>query len=437
MLFRKNWTTLYFLFLNSLILSGFLLIFYYKFSYTIISEVLTLPTIIFSYTMTILAIFVSVISWTYLSERYMFKYDFFIFYFFIFTLCTILMVFSINLLQMFVYFEFIFLPSLFFVYQLGYSKKTPRSVTFLLTWTLSGSFLVLMSLSYLYSSYACVDITYLRCIKFSNLETLFLFLIFFIGFAVKIPAWPFYYWLTKVHVEAPTGFSIFLSGFLVKTAFFCLTFFYFLFYNFYLNLIFLGIVIWGGYDSSIRMWGSLDIKKLIAFATVQEMNLIIVFLLLSYNSNLMILNIFLLIHGILSAFFFFLVDQVQKITNTRNFIVMCGLSLFAPLLGFLVWLGLLIFRGFPTFVKFFVEWELLHVFYVNFKIVGFFLFFLYAMFAVNGFAKVWLSVIYGVPNNLFSASEVLKKDFTVGITLSSVLVFLGVIIIFFYGWCFA
>ena len=305
MLFRKNWTTLYFLFLNSLILSGFLLIFYYKFSYTIISEVLTLPTIIFSYTMTILAIFVSVISWTYLSERYMFKYDFFIFYFFIFTLCTILMVFSINLLQMFVYFEFIFLPSLFFVYQLGYSKKTPRSVTFLLTWTLTGSFLVLMSLSYLYSSYACVDITYLRCIKFSNLETLFLFLIFFIGFAVKIPAWPFYYWLTKVHVEAPTGFSIFLSGFLVKTAFFCLTFFYFLFYNFYLNLIFLGIVIWGGYDSSIRMWGSLDIKKLIAFATVQEMNLIIVFLLLSYNSNLMILNIFLLIHGILSAFFFF------------------------------------------------------------------------------------------------------------------------------------
>ena len=40
------------------------------------------------------------------------------------------------------------------------------------------------------------------------------------GFLFKIPTFPFYFWLTKTHVEALTSFSIFLSGFLVKIAVF-------------------------------------------------------------------------------------------------------------------------------------------------------------------------------------------------------------------------
>lgn len=135
------------------------------------------------------------------------------------------MVSSTNLVQMFIYFEFIFLPSLFFVYQFGYSKKVTKSILFLLTWTLTGSFLVLMALAYLWGVYGVVDFESLRLLKFSLIENTLLFICFFCGFAVKIPLWPFYYWLIKVHVEAPTGFSIFLSGFLVKTAFYCLTFF--------------------------------------------------------------------------------------------------------------------------------------------------------------------------------------------------------------------
>jgi NADH-quinone oxidoreductase subunit M len=55
---------------------------------------------------------------------------------------------------------------------------------------------------------------------FSQKEIFILSLLFFVGFGVKIPVWPFHYWLTRVHVEASTGFSIFLSGFLVKAAVF-------------------------------------------------------------------------------------------------------------------------------------------------------------------------------------------------------------------------
>jgi len=57
--------------------------------------------------------------------------------------------------------------------------------------------------------------------NFTRLERNVLYLALFVGFGIKLPIFPFHYWLTKVHVEAPAGFSMFLSGFLVKTAYYC------------------------------------------------------------------------------------------------------------------------------------------------------------------------------------------------------------------------
>ncbi len=418
----KNWIFFYFLTINAFLL----LVTLYKFF--LANQLLTVTfnsiniygdVSLFSDTLTCLALSVTVVSWVYLSERYLFKVNFFSFYFFIFVVCTILMVSSTNLVQMFIYFEFIFLPSLFFVYQFGYSKKVTKSILFLLTWTLTGSFLVLMALAYLWGVYGVVDFESLRLLKFSLIENTLLFICFFCGFAVKIPLWPFYYWLIKVHVEAPTGFSIFLSGFLVKTAFYCLTFFYFIFYSQTLNVIALTMIMWGAYDASVRMWSSLDIKKLIAYATVQEMNLIALFLVLLANINLSILNLFLLVHGLLSALFFFLVDQVQKQFGSRNSILVSGLAVFTPLLVLAIWLGLLIFRGFPIFVKFFVEWELLHLLYSNFTWLGIFFFLLCAVYGVLGFSKTWFGVLYGQPTGSVVLFDLLKRDLTTASSLIS------------------
>jgi NADH-quinone oxidoreductase subunit M len=108
--------------------------------------------------------------------------------------------------------------------------------------------------------------------NFSSFEVNFLFLCFLFGFGVKLPIWPFYGWLPKAHVEASTNFSIFLSGVLVKFAFFglfkCLlvielepTFIYV--YPFLI----LGIV-----DSVLKLFYQIDLKKLVAYSTVVEMH---------------------------------------------------------------------------------------------------------------------------------------------------------------------
>ena len=99
-----------------------------------------------------------------------------------------------------------------------------------------------------------------------------------IGFGIKIPLPPFHFWLLKVHVEAPTAFSIFLSGFLVKSALYCLFMLISLYNisNYYFILtgwIFFGLII-----GTIGLSKVKDIKKLIAWATVQEMTFITFFL---------------------------------------------------------------------------------------------------------------------------------------------------------------
>ena len=61
------------------------------------------------------------------------------------------MVYTQNLFSMFLFFEFIFLPSLYFVYTSGYAKRVDKSIKFLLLWTFFGSLIVFLSLLYLYS----------------------------------------------------------------------------------------------------------------------------------------------------------------------------------------------------------------------------------------------------------------------------------------------
>lgn len=101
-----------------------------------------------------------------------------------------------------------------------------------------------------YQAYLFVD---LRSINFYQLELWFLYCLLFIGFGFKVPIWPFHFWLTKTHVEAPTGFSIFLSGFLVKSALFG-------FYKFTTSMgadlntsLFVTIAMVGVVDSSLKM----------------------------------------------------------------------------------------------------------------------------------------------------------------------------------------
>jgi NADH-quinone oxidoreductase subunit M len=289
------------------------------------------------------------------------------------------------------------LPSIFFIYKVGYTKKSYQANIYFFIWTQLGSLLVLVGVSYIYIKTGTTNFINLKNFNFLESEKYFLYLIFFFGFGVKVPLWPLHFWLIKVHVEAPSGFSIFLSGFLVKTAIYC----------FYKTTLILNIktfyiipvlfCILGLVDSSLKMWAQIDIKKLIAYATVQEMNAI--YLLFNFGDSWAINAglIFLLAHGILSALMFFLVECIYKRYNSRSLYKIYGVSQLYPNLSLAIWGMLLLFFGFPGTIKFLGEIQLCFLLAYNDFLSTFILLLVFIFINSLGFARCWFSILYGHP----------------------------------------
>lgn len=337
-------------------------------------------------------------------SKYLSNLGFFCFFF----VSIILMVYTMNLLIMFISFEFLFLPTLYFVYSHGYVQKVDKTLKILLYWTLCGAFLVLTSLAYLFFKYKTLNFYYLHHIQFSGWEKIMLFITIFLGFGVKVPVTPFHYWLTKIHVEAPAGFSIFLSGFLVKAAIYCFYSFNLILNDFLITVIILVVAFLGILEASVKMWTQTDFKKLIAYATIQEMNLILFLLICTQNLLDYGLLLFILIHGWLSTLMFFIVDIIQKKTQTRNITLLTGLGVAFPSIRWFIWLIILLFSGFPLTIKFVIEWQIFGTIFIQSPSLEVFVFLVIAFFGVIGFAKQMLIIMYGIP----------RKDLTVNTTIS-------------------
>jgi NADH-quinone oxidoreductase subunit M len=303
---------------------------------------------------------------------------------------------------------------MYFVHKLGYSKKIDKANEILFYWTLFGSFLVLCGLIYIYTNYNTLNYTLLQNKHFSYYESKILFIIFLLGFGIKIPLAPFHYWLLKVHVESPTAFSIFLSGFLVKSALFCLFILLSLFQDvnnfFFLTIwILISLVI-----ATLGLGRQTDFKKLIAWATVQEMTFMLLFLIFKQIFLMHICTLFLLLHGIMSTYMFYIVDMLYRRFKTRGLVYIKGLHLLLPKLTKHFWFLILLFSGFPLTAKFLIEWGLISLM-TNTSFGPL----VYIILIVNFlgsilFCKIMFSIIYGVQEDKdFEFIETQKKEYSI------------------------
>jgi len=390
----------------------------------------------FSDAILILSIVVGLVCLDLLGSKDLFKSINNVSIFFLFTLFVLIMVSTNNLLIMFISFEFIFLPTVYFAYSLGYSKKIDMAAKILFYWTLFGSFLILVTLAYLYYQYATLNYIYLNQKIFSQTEILFLFSNFLIGFAIKVPVAPLHYWLLKVHVESPTAFSIYLSGFLVKSALYCL--YMFLSLISVVNVYF-SITIWILYSlmvSTIGLARQVDIKKLIAWATIQEMSFMLIFLLLKQLFLIHTCIIFVLLHGLMSSYMFYIVDILQRRFKTRSLQRLSGLNLIFPEITKYIWFLILLFSGFPLTVKFFIEWNIIVLLVESNRIVLIIVLFFLNYLSVIFFCKILFGVLYGSPTiNLkdLDLCEIQKKE---KIILNSLLYFILMLLllVFIINW---
>ena len=199
-------------------------------------------------------------------------------------------------------------------------------------------------------------------------------------------------------MEAPSGFSIYLSGFLVKTAlygFFKIT-----------NLIcyeggtsfFAAIAVVGVVDASLKLWGQSDLKKIVAYCTVQEMNLIFLLFLLGDVNSTTCGATFSVAHAFLSALMFFLVDCVYRRCHTRSVYAVQGLLQQTPNLAMSIIVMCVLYAGLPGTLKFTCEVNLL----ITLSESGLWLVIIIIAAAnilgVIGFSKGWLNAVFGLPS---------------------------------------
>src|SRR5438445_9430686 len=128
---------------------------------------------------------------------------------------------SLDMFLFYFFWEATLIPMALLIGMYGHGRRVYAAVKFFL-YTMIASVFMLAAILWLYSKVGTFDfVTVQRVIRGGNVETfggaaIWLFLRFFIAFAVKVPLFPLHTWLPDAHVEAPTAGSVLLAGVLLK-----------------------------------------------------------------------------------------------------------------------------------------------------------------------------------------------------------------------------
>src|SRR5579862_2763863 len=168
--------------------------------------------------MTTLLGFLAILSsWNAITERLKEYYAFFL----LLQIGMLGVFMSLDFLLFFVFWEMVLVPMYFIIAIWGGPRRGYASIKFVI-YTLIGSVLMLLGILMLYFQYHSqfqaysFDIADLMKISLPAQVGWWVFWAFFLGFAVKVPMWPFHTWLPDAHVEAPTAGSVILASVLLK-----------------------------------------------------------------------------------------------------------------------------------------------------------------------------------------------------------------------------
>jgi NADH-quinone oxidoreductase subunit M len=279
---------------------------------------------------------------------------------------------ALDFFLFYVFWEVMLLPMYFLIGIWGGPRKEYAAIKFFV-YTLLGSVLILLvMLAYYVKMNALGMAEYAFNIpKLVELQpfavvggpTTFQFLMFFglfIGFAIKVPIFPFHTWLPDAHVEAPTAISVILAGVLLKMGGYGI-----LRLNYPLLpdvgatpwvmgfLATLGIVniIFG----ALCALGQTDFKRMVAYSSVSHMGYVLlgIAVLQAEAVNGAIFQMFA--HGLSSAMMFMLVGVIYERAHHRDLNRFGGIAVQMPVYFGLSIIGFFASLGLPSMVGFIGE----------------------------------------------------------------------------------
>src|SRR4051794_24184550 len=269
---------------------------------------------------------------------------------------------SLDLILFFVFFELVLLPMYFMIGVWGGPNRQYAAIKFFL-FTLFGSALMILSFLALYfKGGQTFDMIALRStIAAAQLPTATASLIFaglFLGFAIKVPMFPFHTWLPDAHTEAPTVGSVILAAILLKLGTYG-------FVRIAIPILPKAAHQWAPWIGLLAVIGIIygalaclaqrDMKRLIAFSSVAHMGFVMLGIatLTSFGINAAVFG--MVAHGLITGMLFFIAGSVQERFGTRELSRLGGLLLQAPRLGWILGFCAMASLGLPGLAGFWGE----------------------------------------------------------------------------------
>ena len=309
-------------------------------------------------------------SWTAITERLK------EFYIFMLTLQTGMLgaFMALDFLLFFVFWEVMLVPMYFLIGIWGSDRRLYSAIKFFL-FTLVGSVVMLLGILAVYFYNESVtgvytfDVTQFHQLSMPENLQWWVFLAFFLGFAVKVPMFPFHTWLPDAHTDAPTAGSVILAAVLLKMGTYG-------FIRFSLPIlpeathVFVPMMIWlsiiGIIYGALVAMAQRDWKRLVAYSSVSHMGMVTLgmFALTPLGITGSILQ--QINHGISTGALFLIVGIVYERRHTREISEYGGLSKVMPVYAAVFMIMTMSSIGLPTLNGFIGEILILQgVFVVN------------------------------------------------------------------------
>ncbi|HYJ39076.1 MAG TPA: NADH-quinone oxidoreductase subunit M [Chitinophagaceae bacterium] len=238
------------------------------------------------------------------------------------------------------FWELALIPAYFLCSIWGGEKRIAVTFKFFI-YTFVGSLLMLVALVYVYlrtpdHSFALESF---YNTKLDHGTQNWLFWLFFIAFAIKMPIFPLHTWQPDTYEQAPTAVTMVLSGVMVKMGVFGIL-------RWVIPVVPSGLWAWGDTISSLAVIGMIyaslvalvqdDLKRFVAYSSIAHMGLMCLAIFATTNSGMQGVMIQMFNHGINIIGLWIVVNQIEQQFGTRKMSELGGLAQKAPTLSILL-----------------------------------------------------------------------------------------------------